>query len=224
MRYIKEIQGHMRLRASGDRHEIRQQYLPLLWYQLIKEMQTKGKDVVEDVIALMDSYFLTKDDWDAIIELGVGPADMESVKLETQAKATFTRLYNQQSHPMPFMKASQVVAPKNLKKVKPDLEEAIDESDENDVAFVDSDIDAQEDEAETLDLKKDKFVKVPKAKKAIAKATGKKAGTKGKGKGKVDEGDEDEEMDESEEDVKPKKGRGAAKGKATSASRGKGKK
>lgn len=182
----------------------------------------KGKDVVEDVIALMDSYFLTKDDWDAIMELGVGPADMESIKLETQAKASFTRLYNQQSHPMPFMKASQVVAPKNLKKVKPDLEEAIDESDENDVAFVDSDIDAQEDEEETLDLKKDKFVKIPKAKKATAKTTSKKAGTKGKGKGKGDEDEEDDEMDVSEEEIKPKKGRGAAKGKAA-ASRGRGK-
>ena len=212
----------MRLRASGDRHEIRQQYLPLLWYRLIKEMQVKGKDVVEDVIALMDSYFLTKDDWDAIMELGVGPADMESIKLETQAKASFTRLYNQQSHPMPFMKASQVVAPKNLKKVKPDLEEAIDESDENDVAFVDSDIDAQEDEEETLDLKKDKFVKIPKAKKATAKTTNKKAGTKGKGKSKEDEDQEDDEMDASEEEIKPKKGRGAAKGKAA-ASKGRGK-
>ena len=41
----------------------------------------------------MDSYFLTKDDFDAILELGVGPMDQEKVKIETQAKATFTRLY-----------------------------------------------------------------------------------------------------------------------------------
>jgi replication factor C subunit 1 len=40
----------------------------------------------------MDEYFLTKDDWDAIMELGVGDADMEKVKIETQAKATFTRM------------------------------------------------------------------------------------------------------------------------------------
>lgn len=167
----------------------------------------------------MDGYFLTKDDWDAILELGVGPADMESIKLETQTKASFTRLYNVQSHPMPFMKASQVVAPKNLKKVKPDLEEAIDESDENDVAFVDSDIDAQEDEDEALDLKKDKFVKVPKAKKTAAKS----AGGKGKGKGKGTDLNDDEGLGESEEDVKPKKSRGAAKGKER-APRGRGRK
>jgi replication factor C subunit 1 len=39
----------------------------------------------------MDQYFLTKDDFDAILELGVGPMDEKEVKLETQTKATFTR-------------------------------------------------------------------------------------------------------------------------------------
>ena len=213
IRYIKEIQGHMRLRASGDRHEIRQQYLPLLWFRLIGEMRDRGKDSVEDVIDLMDSYFLTKEDWDAILELGVGPMNMDDVKLDSQTKATFTRLYNQRSHPLPFMKASQVVAPKNLKKIKPDLEEAIDGSDENDVNFVESDA-GEEDDEEALDLKKDKFVKVPKAKKTAA--------PKGKGAKKTKAGnDDDDEMDVSEGEVKPKKGRGAANGKA---SKGQGKK
>ena len=220
MRYIKEIQGHMRLRASGDRHEIRQQYLPLLWFKLIREMRDHGKDSVEDIIELMDSYFLTKDDWDAILELGVGPMNMEDMKLDSQTKAAFTRLYNQKSHPLPFMKASQVVAPKNLKKVKPDLEEALDESDENDVAFVESEA-GEEDDEEALDLKKDKFVKVPKAKKAAAP---KGKGSSKKAKAGDDDGDDDgDDMGESEEDVKPKKGKakGGAGGKST---RGRGKK
>lgn len=91
-RFIKEIQGHMRLRVTADRHEIRQTYLPVLFDKLVKRLQVKGKDAVPDVIELMDSYYLTKDDWDAILELGVGDADMENVKIETQAKATFTRL------------------------------------------------------------------------------------------------------------------------------------
>lgn len=83
----------MRLRASGDHHEIRQQYLPNLWYQLAKRLQVDGKDAVPDVIELMDSYFLTKDDFDAIVELGVGPMDMENLKIDSQTKATFTRLF-----------------------------------------------------------------------------------------------------------------------------------
>lgn len=92
-RFVKEIQSHMRLRTSGDRHEIRQQYLPVLWTQLIKRLEVEGKDSVDEVIDLMDSYFLTRDDFDAIMELGVGPQRQELVTLETQTKSTFTRLY-----------------------------------------------------------------------------------------------------------------------------------
>lgn len=92
MRFIKEIQGHMRLRVSADRHEIRQTYLPILFEKLISRLQEDGKDAVPDIIELMDYYFLTKEDWDAILELGVGKADMENIKIETQAKSTFTRV------------------------------------------------------------------------------------------------------------------------------------
>lgn len=83
----------MRLRSSADRHEIRQQYIPALWGQLIRRLQAEGKEGVQDVISLMDSYFLTKDDWDAILELGVGQMDQEHVKIDTQVKAMFTRMY-----------------------------------------------------------------------------------------------------------------------------------
>jgi replication factor C subunit 1 len=92
MRLVKEIQAHMRLRSSGDRHEIRQQYIPVLWTEMVQKLQKEGKEAVGDIIELMDSYFLTKDDFDAIMELGVGPMDQDKVKIETQAKATFTRL------------------------------------------------------------------------------------------------------------------------------------
>jgi replication factor C subunit 1 len=91
-RMVKEIQSHMRLRSSGDRHEVRQQYVPVLWTNLVHKLQKEGKEAVPEIIELMDSYFLTRDDFDAIMELGIGPMDQEKVKIETQAKATFTRL------------------------------------------------------------------------------------------------------------------------------------
>jgi replication factor C subunit 1 len=90
-RYIKDIQSHMRLRSSSDRHEIRQQYLPVLWTRLIRRLELEGKSCVEDVIDLMDSYFLTRDDFDYIMELGLGPQSEVNVSLETQTKANFTR-------------------------------------------------------------------------------------------------------------------------------------
>lgn len=90
-RYVKEIQSHMRLRAHGDRHEIRQQYLPTLWRLLPQRLEMHGKDVINDCIELMDDYFLTKEDYDAIIELGVGPMSEEVLNIPTQVKTAFTR-------------------------------------------------------------------------------------------------------------------------------------
>lgn len=196
----------MRLRSSGDRHQIRQEYLPLLWQKLVKYLDTQGKEGVPDVISIMDSYYLTKDDWDAMVELGVGPMDETHVKLDTQTKATFTRLYNQQSHPLPFMKASQIVAPKKTKREVPDLEEAIGSSDEGDAIL--SDEDAQLSDEEQLDLKKDKYVKAPSKKRSEAgKAPKNKANKTGKSKTH----DVQHDMSGSDEEIKPRRGQAQAK-------------
>lgn len=177
----------MRLRSSGNRDEIRQQYLPLLWDKLVRRLVLEGKDSVEEVIDFMDSYFLTRDDWDALVELGLGPMDESQVKLETQTKAAFTRIYNQRSHPLPFIKASSVAVPKKMPKERPDIEEALDESDEEEVL----DDDSKENDEEELDLKKDKYVRLPKK---SAK------GGAGKGKKAKKANDDGEDADE-----KPKK-------------------
>jgi replication factor C subunit 1 len=91
-RFVREVHSHMRLKSSGDHNEIRQQYLPVLWNRLVKRLEVEGKDAVEDVINLMDSYYLTREDFDSIKELGVGYQSEEKVKLETQTKSTFTRM------------------------------------------------------------------------------------------------------------------------------------
>jgi replication factor C subunit 1 len=87
------------------------------------------------------------------------------------------------------MKASNVAPSKKISKEMPDLEEAIEEEDENDVAEV-----VEADEDEDLDLKTDKYIKQPKAKggKKTAKKTAKAGddedddgGSKAKGKGKA---------------------------------------
>lgn len=90
-RFVREIHSHMRLKSSGDHNEIRQQYLPVLWHQLVKRLEAEGKDAVEDVINLMDSYYLTREDFDSIKELGLGYQSEELVKIDTQTKASFTR-------------------------------------------------------------------------------------------------------------------------------------
>lgn len=103
--------------------------------------------------------------------------------------------YNSRDHPLPFIKASSVVAPKKQSRDKPDLEEAIEESDEGEVL---EDPDEKTGEPEEDDLKKDKYIKQGGAKKAAAKKT------KAKAKAAAD----DEELEE-----KPKKGKGKGRAK-----------
>ncbi|KAK4146455.1 replication factor RFC1 C terminal domain-containing protein [Dichotomopilus funicola] len=195
-RFVREVHSHMRLKSSGDHNEVRQQYLPVLWHQIVKRLEVEGKEAVSDVIDLMDSYYLTREDFDSIKELGVGYQSEDLVNIETQTKSTFTRLYNAASHPVPFMKATNApVASKKLAKDMPDLEEAIEEEDENDVAEL------VDDDEEDLDLKKDKYIKQPKAKPAKKAAVGKKA------KASAD-------ADEDGDGAKAAKGKGKAPAKA----------
>lgn len=90
------------------------------------------------------------------------------------------------------MKASTVVAPKGRSKAdKPDLEEAMEDSDAGEVLD-----DADKAEDEDVDLSKDKYIKAPKKKAAPKKTAAKK-------KKAADDDDDDE---------KPKKkGKGRAK-------------
>ncbi|KAI1201483.1 DNA replication factor C, large subunit [Nemania serpens] len=201
-RYIREIHSHMRLKASGDHNEIRQQYLPVLWTQLINRLADEGKESVEEVIELMDSYFLTREDFDCIKELGVGPQNEEAVSIDTQTKTTFTRLYNTMAHPVPFMKASAVVGSKKVAKDKPDLEEAMEDEDDAEAPEAAEVVDEEEDE----DITKDKYIKKPKAKGAKGAKRGAKKASKA-------------EDDDDEDDEKPK-----SKGRKASTAKGKSKK
>ena len=52
------------------------------------------QDAIDEVIAIMDEYFLTKEDWDALVEMGVGKAYREEGVLKlipTTVKSAFTR-------------------------------------------------------------------------------------------------------------------------------------
>jgi replication factor C subunit 1 len=94
LRLLREIQGHMRLRISGDRNEVRQAYMQTLFDRLVRRFAVDGAGAVDEIIGLMDEYYLTKEDFDSIVELalgGVGEGLMKEVS--SNAKAAFTRKY-----------------------------------------------------------------------------------------------------------------------------------
>ncbi|GAA5889227.1 hypothetical protein JCM6882_000680 [Rhodosporidiobolus microsporus] len=182
-RMLGEIQIRMRLRVSGDKREIRQSYIPALYPKLVNPLVEEGADAIDEVIELMDEYYLSKEEWEAIVELGVGEGyEQEAVlkSIDSKVKGAFTRRYNANDHPIPYHKpeAGRAKAKKLIAGGEaPDLEEAfvddedLPEDDDDDVAGSD-----------TSDLGKDKLIKQKKAKGAKKPAAAKGAAKGGKGK------------------------------------------
>ena len=84
----------MRLRVSGDKREIRQSYLPTLVPRLVSPLVEHGTEGVQEGIELMDQYYLGKEEWDAIVEMGIGEGmGVEQVlkSIPTTTKSAFTR-------------------------------------------------------------------------------------------------------------------------------------
>ena len=109
-RQLADIQVRMRLKVSGDKLEIRQHYIPALFPHVVKPLIDEGavspfrflwfrlltslvQSVVEEVIDFMDKYYLSKDDWDTIVELGVSDHkdDLVMKKISTATKTSLTK-------------------------------------------------------------------------------------------------------------------------------------
>ncbi|KAK0551426.1 DNA replication factor C complex subunit Rfc1 [Tilletia horrida] len=175
-RNVVDLQARMRLATLGGcstKQELRQDYQPVLWQRLIKPIVDHHSDGIDEVIGMMDDYYLGIEDRDAILELGLGANDVEIVgkKIPSATKSAFTRKYNAATHPMAFVKAFDVSKAKPLKGAEvPDVEEAIEE-DLSEAEVVDAD---EGDSDIEIDISKSKGIKKAKAKPV-----------KGKGKGKA---------------------------------------
>ncbi|KAG2014211.1 purine nucleotide binding protein [Coprinopsis cinerea AmutBmut pab1-1] len=168
MRQLGDVQIRMRLKVSGDKNEIRQSYIPALYPHIVKPLVDEGVSAVDEVIERMDEYYLSREDWDTILELGVDTHNMDLVakKISTATKSAFTRKYNATEHPIPFHKATDLgKAPKKLAGgPAPDLEEVFEVDDEIPDAS-----DSEEGKGDDSDdLTKDSLIKVPKKKKVPA--------------------------------------------------------
>ncbi|KIJ38684.1 hypothetical protein M422DRAFT_258556 [Sphaerobolus stellatus SS14] len=124
----------MRLRVSGDKTEIRTSYIPALHFPLVQPLVDNGSSAVDEVIEYMDEYYLSKDDWDTIVELGVGDSKDEKILkgISTATKTAFTKKYNAMDHPIAFHKSTDLgKIPKKLAGTEaPDLEEAYEAKEE----------------------------------------------------------------------------------------------
>ncbi|KAG2116771.1 replication factor RFC1 C terminal domain-containing protein [Suillus discolor] len=129
-RQLGDVQVRMRLKVSGDKHEIRQSYIHALFPHIVKPLIDRGAAAVDDVIERMDGYYLSREDWDTVVELGVDTQKDDVVN--KLIKPTTKTSYNSTDHPIPFHKARDLrkVPKKLLGGPAPDLEDVFDLDDE----------------------------------------------------------------------------------------------
>ncbi|CAF0925535.1 unnamed protein product [Adineta steineri] len=163
-RLLNEIEKHICLKiASANKQQFNLDYLSYIAKIFIQPLQKLQQQGVEQCIALLDEYYLNRDDFQTIMELntwgktGKNPYD----QLDTQTKSSLTRIYNKTTHRTPYA----VIDMKKLKKSKGNLDE--DDGEESDGDEEDK---ANEEEG---DLEQDAMIKM--AKKRAAKPAAKKS-------------------------------------------------
>lgn len=155
----------MKLEISANKTEVREDYLNMMVAKLLLPLVKQQADGIPEVIDFMDSYYLTREDWDVVMELCTGPPGMKRAEdivksIPTAVKSSFTRKYNASSHPVPFMKsAASLKATPSASIVVPDLAETIGEE-----IVKDDDEDQKQDNDDDDDITKDKYIKVAKPK------------------------------------------------------------
>lgn len=160
-----ELQARLRLVTTASRFEVREQYLPYFFPRLVRPMlDGKGSDqAASEIIDFMDDYYLTPEDREIVLELGMGDNDWESLgkKIPSATKAAFTRKYNSVSHPIAFYKSAE--ANKKAKKLvgepAPDVEEAYEAQEEPGEESDNEGGKTGDQSDDEVDISKDKFFK-----------------------------------------------------------------
>ncbi|EDV23604.1 uncharacterized protein TRIADDRAFT_27705, partial [Trichoplax adhaerens] len=108
-RILQELALHMRIRSSANHIQLGMEYVPQLRYLLSGPLTERESEGVTDVIDVMDAYFLTRDDWSNIMDIGLYPGRLDpTTKLSSKVKSAFSRAYNKMPHLMPYASQSKV--------------------------------------------------------------------------------------------------------------------
>jgi replication factor C subunit 1 len=166
-RLLKEIQIHMNAKTAGaGKADILLDYIPSLAVPLLRPLQEKGKEGIDEVLQVMKEYGLTKDDWETIFVLNGMEESIQ--KLDSQLKSAFTKKYNKTQKKF-------TVAPVGKKGTKREVDEDIGLMNEEAVDVMEGSASEEVENFEKDALIKKKAKKAaPAASKAKPKATKKK--------------------------------------------------
>lgn len=163
-RMLQELYYHTRLLTLTDKVLLRLDYMGDFQQALLKPLLAKGEEGIEDVIETMDLYYMTKDDYDNIMEFGIGPSTNPVAKVPTKVKSAFTRAYNGRTHPTAIFKTGNLTAAATrAPKQRVDFDDVVEDDTVDDKPEV-------EEDSDEIDAKKDKLIKQVKRKKPAAKS------------------------------------------------------
>ncbi|NXG61709.1 RFC1 factor, partial [Hemiprocne comata] len=162
-RIVQELAMHMSLRTRTCKRTVNMEYLSYLRDALVQPLKDFGADGVQEAVTFMDSYCLTKEDVENIMEISTwGGKPSPFSKLDPKVKAAFTRAYNREAHLTPYsLNSAKTWKRQSASAVTLELNEDLNEED----------IQSDEDEQDTVESdamikqKKAKSSKLPKGEK-----------------------------------------------------------
>nr|XP_014594117.1 replication factor C subunit 1 isoform X1 [Equus caballus] len=102
-RIVQDLALHMSLRTYSSKRTVNMEYLSHIRDALVQPLTSQGVEGVQDVVALMDTYYLMKEDFENIMEISSwGGKPSPFSKLDPKVKAAFTRAYNKEVHLTPY--------------------------------------------------------------------------------------------------------------------------
>ncbi|KAM3939842.1 replication factor C subunit 1 isoform 2-T2 [Leptodactylus fuscus] len=175
-RITQELAMHTSLRTRTSKCALNLDYLSYMRDRLVHPLAAHGADGVQEVVDLMDTYYLMKEDYDNIMEIcSWGGKPTPFSKLDPKVKAAFTRGYNKETHLTPYsLQVVKATKRNNSSAIQSEygeeenLEETQTEENEEDVS-VDAMIKAKKSKASKADKGGDKKPSKGKAKAKKAK-------------------------------------------------------
>uniref|UniRef100_A0A8C6W4A1 Replication factor C subunit 1 n=1 Tax=Nannospalax galili TaxID=1026970 RepID=A0A8C6W4A1_NANGA len=171
-RIVQDLALHMSLRTYSSKRTVNMDYLSHIRDALVQPLTSQGVEGVQHVVALMNTYYLMKEDFESIMEISSwGGKPSPFSKLDPKVKAAFTRAYNKEAHLTPY--SLQII-----KTSRPSTGPALDSEYNEELQEDDSQYEKEQDAIETdamIKVKKTKSSKPSKPEKA-------KESKKGKGK------------------------------------------
>lgn len=129
-RIVQNLQYHTCTRTGTNNVDLRLDYVPFLRDQLLAPLVRDGLAGVAQVLELLDTYYLTKENFDNILELAVHGSmkyDDAYKKLPASVKSGFTRKYNSYVHPTVIYRTGDSVS----SSVRRDRDETIADEEED---------------------------------------------------------------------------------------------